>query len=97
MSGNYSFNSAEMQQTGANLGSQADELQGQLSTFSSQVDALDYNTPQSSPKFREAYQQFQQGYTSVMEGLHGLGSFLNGAGQAFDGTDQQLGSSISGH
>jgi uncharacterized protein YukE len=96
MSGNYTFNSADMESTGATLGNQANDLLSQLSTFSSQVDALNYNTPHSSAQFRDAYAQFKQGYTSVMQGLQGLGQFLNSAGQAFDGTDQQLGSAISG-
>jgi uncharacterized protein YukE len=97
MSGNYSFNSADMESTGNTLGNQANDLLAQLSAFSSQVDALNYNTPHSSAQFRDAYGQFKQGYTSVMQGLQGLGQFLNGAGQAFDSTDQQLGTAIGGN
>ncbi|MCL2393592.1 MAG: WXG100 family type VII secretion target [Acidimicrobiaceae bacterium] len=97
MSGNYSFNSADMESTGTSLGNTANNLLSELSAFSSQVDALNYNTPNSSTQFRDAYGQFKQGYTSVMNGLQGLGQFLNGAGQAFDSTDQQLGSAISGN
>lgn len=89
----------QLQEQATKLANGRQEIENQLATLKSQVEALvadGFVTDSASKAFQGSYEEFTQGATKTISGLDGMANYLKTAAQTFQDVDQQLANALNG-
>lgn len=89
----------EMQDQANKLNHARTDIESQLTSLKSQIDALvsgGFVTDSASGQFQQSYTEFDTGAKEAIKGLEGMATYLNKAAETFADVDTQLASALNG-